>query len=141
MFLCYNITIKETKRGESMSSLFNYKKFNIALIVFLSLLALLYAFLLLPALASTSLEKIGAAFKIIDATDWLALVLMCIFLIASIVRLFNARNNTIRVICVLIFIYFAVVAVLNACRLEGISGLPYAIISVAISFLALKTSR
>jgi len=124
-----------------MSALFNYKKFNIALIVLLSLLTLLYAFLLLPTLRELGLQEIGAAFKIIDATDWIALIIMCIFLLASIVRLFNARNNTIRVICVIIFIYFAVTAVLNACKLEGLSGLPYAIISVVISFLALKTSR
>ncbi len=124
-----------------MSALFNYKKFNIALIVLLSLLTLLYAFLLLPTLRELGLQEIGAAFKIIDATDWIALIIMCIFLLASIVRLFNARNNTIRVICVIIFIYFAVIAVLNACKLEGLSGLPYAIISVVISFLALKTSR
>lgn len=124
-----------------MASLFDYKKFNVGLIVFLSLLTILYALLLIPVISAMWLAQVGEAFKVIDITDWLALIIMSVFLIASIIRLFNARNNTIRVICVLIFIYFAVVAVLNACKLEGAKGVPYAVVSVIISFLALKASR
>ncbi len=124
-----------------MASLFDYKKFNVGLIVFLSLLTILYALLLIPIISALWLSKVGAAFKVIDITDWLALIIMSVFLVASIIRLFNARNNAIRVICVLIFVYFAVVAVINACKLEGAKGVPYAIVSIIISYLALKTSR
>ncbi|MGI6213112.1 MAG: hypothetical protein ACOYIQ_00970 [Christensenellales bacterium] len=125
-----------------MTPFFKYRNFNIALIVFLCLFALLYgAALLLPRFEAMGLGVPAKAFKIYGLPDFWALVIVAVFLAAAIIRQFNARNNTVRVICVLIFVYYINTAVASFFLFEFSLAVPFALISAAVSLLAFKVSR
>lgn len=121
-------------------AIFNYRRFNFVLIIFLALLSLLYGGVLLFS-GGMGLDVPAGAFKISGMPNFWALVAKFVFLVAAIIRLFNSRINIIRILCVLCFLYFATVTVLDLINFNYSLGIPFALISFTISLLALKVSR